>query len=79
MESFVQDISRPKGLVAEGYIVLECLTFVSQYPHAIETKFTRKEATIVREVVSVDHGGLTIFQPVGTTSGGAIVHYLTNT
>ena len=35
--------ARPEGSIAEGYIVKECLTFMSMYVNGIETRFNRVE------------------------------------
>lgn len=42
MKSYVCNKSRPKGSIAEGYLVEECLTFCSRYLHSgVETRFSR--------------------------------------
>ncbi|KAL3839108.1 hypothetical protein ACJIZ3_023699 [Penstemon smallii] len=43
LKSHVRNKARPEGSIAEGYIVKECLTFMSMYLHGIETKFNRTE------------------------------------
>jgi hypothetical protein len=42
-KQFVQNRARSKGSIAEGYLLVECLTFCSMYLHGIETKWTREE------------------------------------
>ncbi|KAG8381437.1 hypothetical protein BUALT_Bualt06G0121900 [Buddleja alternifolia] len=42
LKGFVRNRARPEGSIAEGYIVKECLTFMSMYVNGIETKFNRR-------------------------------------
>jgi len=42
-KQFVRNRARPEGSIAEGYLLVECLTFCSMYLRGIETKWTREE------------------------------------
>ena len=47
LKSYVCNKSRPKGSIAEGYLVEECLTFCSRYLHSgVETRFSRMTRNI---------------------------------
>ncbi|KAL0451287.1 UNVERIFIED_CONTAM: hypothetical protein Slati_1106800 [Sesamum latifolium] len=41
LKGYVRNKARPEGSIAEGYIVKECLTFMSMYLGGIETRFNR--------------------------------------
>ena len=38
--------AHPKGPIAEGYILKECMTFCSWYLHDMDTKFNRLERNV---------------------------------
>ncbi|KAM3379268.1 hypothetical protein P3S68_011682 [Capsicum galapagoense] len=40
---YFRNKARPKGSIAEGYIIDECLTFFSMYLDDIETRFNHKD------------------------------------
>ncbi|KAL0004203.1 hypothetical protein SO802_011764 [Lithocarpus litseifolius] len=46
LKSYVRNRAAPKGSIAEGYIVEECLTFFSRYMEGVETIFNRPSRTI---------------------------------
>ena len=46
LKSYVRNRAAPKGFIAEGYIVKECLTFCSRYMEGVETIFNRPTKTI---------------------------------
>lgn len=41
LKSYVRNKNRPEGSMAEGYIVEECMTFVSRYLDVVETRGNR--------------------------------------
>ena len=43
LNHYVQNKARPKGSIAEGYIIDECLTFCSIYLSEIESRFNRED------------------------------------
>ncbi|XP_022154246.1 uncharacterized protein LOC111021544 [Momordica charantia] len=43
LKQYVRNKARPKGSIAEAYIINESLTFCSMYLHGIETRFNRIE------------------------------------
>ncbi|KAG8379629.1 hypothetical protein BUALT_Bualt07G0108800 [Buddleja alternifolia] len=43
LKSYVRNKARPKGSIAEAYIVNECLTFCSMYLDGVETHFNKEE------------------------------------
>jgi hypothetical protein len=65
LKSTVRNNSNPKGLIAEGYIVDECLTFCSRYlGDRIETRFNRANGNQDnRRKVALDDFG--VFFPDG--------------
>ena len=60
LKSYVRNRAAPKGFIAEGYIVEECLTFCLQYMEGVETIFNRptkmiKESTGVVSIVTLNN------------------------
>nr|XP_009803422.1 PREDICTED: uncharacterized protein LOC104248796 [Nicotiana sylvestris] len=43
LKRYVRNKARPKGSIAEGYLIDECLTFCSMYLTGIETRFNRED------------------------------------
>lgn len=79
MKSFVRNGNRPEGSVAEGNIVLECLTFCSRYMQDAETKIRRGSNILTNIAYEDSSGHLGVFCTIGRPLGGAQTKYLINT
>ena len=55
LKSYVQNKAAPKGSIAEGYVVKECLTFCSRYMDVIETIFTQPTRTAKNSIGIVSY------------------------
>ncbi|KAG8363957.1 hypothetical protein BUALT_Bualt19G0076400 [Buddleja alternifolia] len=54
-KGFVRNRARLKGSITEGYIVKECLMFMSMYVNGIETKFNRRRRNYDDEELEKTH------------------------
>lgn len=68
MKPTVLNKAQPEGSIAEGYIMQECLTFVSRYLSGVETKFNRMGRNDMDES-ALPSFKLPIFQKKGNPLG----------
>ena len=61
LKSYVSNKSRPKGSIAEGYIIEECATFCSRYLYDVETKHDCEERNYLI-ANNIRNEGLSIFK-----------------
>ncbi|XP_060183195.1 uncharacterized protein LOC132613161 [Lycium barbarum] len=60
LKSFIGNMARPEGSIAEGYLATECMTLCSRYLNTMKTKFNCLERNYDGGVFESE-GGLTIF------------------
>lgn len=69
LKGYVHNKSWPKGSIAEGYVMDECLTFCSQNLHGIETKFNCPKWIYYEDSFSRNNSSLKSFCALGQPLG----------
>ena len=76
LQDYVGNKARPEESIAEGYIMIECLTFISMYLCGIEIKFNRDDRNY--EGVEEKQGKLSLFshkvRPFGYLETQFLIH-----
>ena len=76
LKGYVRNKAYPKGSIAEGYILEECMTFCSHFLNDVDTKINRPERH-ERAAVNEPPAGLSIFNNIDYTKKGFAIEQLT--
>ncbi|XP_028095951.1 uncharacterized protein LOC114295858 [Camellia sinensis] len=68
LKSYIHNRSHPKGSIAEGYLVEECMTFCSRYLDNVESKLNRP----IRNYDVSDNPGILLGHALGKGKGFAL-------